>query len=180
MKGAIDAAGVPRQGGQRSSAPSRMCWGSNFPAAKPPLPELIAMARKAFDFLPQGDQDQIFYKTALDALSGAEQEVRENCRADPTRQDEAPHADRQLSQRDRDEGRTGEVRPDRVRLSGLPGAEPRLQADGARAQVRLRRTRDRHVPAGARASACPTCCCRRPWSAAASFTPSPTIPSAAR
>ena len=44
----------------------RMCWGSNFPAAKPPLPELIAMARKALDFLPQGDQDQIFYKTALD------------------------------------------------------------------------------------------------------------------
>ena len=44
---------------------SRMCWGSNFPAAKPPLPELIAMARKALDFLPQGDQDQIFYKTAL-------------------------------------------------------------------------------------------------------------------
>jgi Predicted metal-dependent hydrolase of the TIM-barrel fold len=44
---------------------SRLCWGSNFPAAKPPLPELIAMARKALSFLPQGDQDQIFYKTAL-------------------------------------------------------------------------------------------------------------------
>ena len=44
---------------------SRVCWGSNFPAAKPPLPELIAMARKALDFLPQQDQDQIFYKTAL-------------------------------------------------------------------------------------------------------------------
>ena len=44
---------------------NRVCWGSNFPAAKPPLPELIAMARKALDFLPQGDQDQIFYKTAL-------------------------------------------------------------------------------------------------------------------
>jgi predicted TIM-barrel fold metal-dependent hydrolase len=43
---------------------SRVCWGSNFPAAKPPLPELIAMARKALDFLPQGDQDWIFYKTA--------------------------------------------------------------------------------------------------------------------
>ena len=43
----------------------RMCWGSNFPAAKEPLPELIAMARKALSFLPQGDQDQIFYKTAL-------------------------------------------------------------------------------------------------------------------
>ena len=44
---------------------SRICWGSNFPAAKPPLPELIAMARKALDFLSQDDQDQIFYKTAL-------------------------------------------------------------------------------------------------------------------
>ena len=44
---------------------SRVCWGSNFPAAKPPLPELIQMARKALDFLPQRDQDQIFYKTAL-------------------------------------------------------------------------------------------------------------------
>jgi predicted TIM-barrel fold metal-dependent hydrolase len=44
---------------------SRLCWGSNFPAAKPPLPELIEMARKALSFLPQGDQDQIFYKTAL-------------------------------------------------------------------------------------------------------------------
>jgi len=44
---------------------SRVCWGSNFPAAKPPLPELIAMARKALDFLPPQDQDQIFYKTAL-------------------------------------------------------------------------------------------------------------------
>ena len=43
----------------------RIMWGSNFPAAKPPLPELIAMARKALSFLPQRDQDQIFYKTAL-------------------------------------------------------------------------------------------------------------------
>ena len=50
---------------------NRISWGSNFPAAKPPLPELIAMARKALSFLPQQDQDQIFYKTALDALSGA-------------------------------------------------------------------------------------------------------------
>ena len=44
---------------------SRMCWGSNFPAAKPPLPELIEMARKALSFVSQDDQDQIFYKTAL-------------------------------------------------------------------------------------------------------------------
>jgi predicted TIM-barrel fold metal-dependent hydrolase len=44
---------------------TRVCWGSNFPAADPPLPELIAMARKALSFLSQADQDQIFYKTAL-------------------------------------------------------------------------------------------------------------------
>ena len=44
---------------------SRVCWGSNFPAAKEPLPELIQMARKALSFLPQQDQDQIFAKTAL-------------------------------------------------------------------------------------------------------------------
>ena len=43
---------------------SRILWGSNFPAAKPPLPELIAMARKALSFLPQQDQDWIFFKTA--------------------------------------------------------------------------------------------------------------------
>jgi L-fuconolactonase len=43
---------------------SRILWGSNFPAADPPLPELIAMARKALSFLPQGDQDWIFFKTA--------------------------------------------------------------------------------------------------------------------
>jgi predicted TIM-barrel fold metal-dependent hydrolase len=43
----------------------RIAWGSNFPAAKQPLPELIAMARKALSFLPERDQDQIFCKTAL-------------------------------------------------------------------------------------------------------------------
>jgi predicted TIM-barrel fold metal-dependent hydrolase len=43
----------------------RILWGSNFPAAKPPLPDLIAMARNALSFLPQRDQDQIFGKTAL-------------------------------------------------------------------------------------------------------------------
>jgi predicted TIM-barrel fold metal-dependent hydrolase len=44
---------------------NRVCWGSNFPAASPPLLELIAMARKALSFVPQADQDWIFYKTAL-------------------------------------------------------------------------------------------------------------------
>ncbi|HTS40226.1 MAG TPA: amidohydrolase family protein [Xanthobacteraceae bacterium] len=43
---------------------NRILWGSNFPAAKPPLPELIAMARNALAFLSQSDQDWIFYKTA--------------------------------------------------------------------------------------------------------------------
>lgn len=43
---------------------NRIMWGSNFPAADPPLPELVAMARKALSFLPQGDQDWIFAKTA--------------------------------------------------------------------------------------------------------------------
>jgi predicted TIM-barrel fold metal-dependent hydrolase len=50
----------------REFGANRVCWGSNFPAADPPLPELIAMARKALSFLSQADQDQIFYKTALD------------------------------------------------------------------------------------------------------------------
>jgi predicted TIM-barrel fold metal-dependent hydrolase len=49
----------------REFGPERMMWGSNFPAADPPLPELIEMARKALSFLSPQDQDQIFYKTAL-------------------------------------------------------------------------------------------------------------------
>ena len=43
---------------------NRIIWGSNFPAAPQPLPELIAMARNALSFLPQQDQDWIFFKTA--------------------------------------------------------------------------------------------------------------------
>jgi L-fuconolactonase len=43
---------------------SRILWGSNFPAAPESLPELIAMARNALSFLPQQDQDWIFFKTA--------------------------------------------------------------------------------------------------------------------
>lgn len=49
---------------------SRIMWGSNFPAAKPPLPELIAMASNALSFLPQQDQDWIFFKTALELYPG--------------------------------------------------------------------------------------------------------------
>jgi predicted TIM-barrel fold metal-dependent hydrolase len=48
----------------REFGAQRMLWGSNFPAADPPLPELIAMARNALSFLPQSDQDWIFCKTA--------------------------------------------------------------------------------------------------------------------
>jgi L-fuconolactonase len=44
---------------------SRIVWGSNFPAADPPLPDLIAMSRKALSFLPPADQDRIFAKNAL-------------------------------------------------------------------------------------------------------------------
>jgi predicted TIM-barrel fold metal-dependent hydrolase len=43
---------------------NRIMWGSNFPAAKPPLAELIALARNTLAFLPQPDQDWIFFKTA--------------------------------------------------------------------------------------------------------------------
>jgi L-fuconolactonase len=43
---------------------NRILWGSNFPAAPEELPELIAMARNALSFLPQQDQDWIFFKTA--------------------------------------------------------------------------------------------------------------------
>jgi predicted TIM-barrel fold metal-dependent hydrolase len=43
---------------------SRILWGSNFPAAPQELPELIAMARNALSFLPQQDQDWIFFRTA--------------------------------------------------------------------------------------------------------------------
>jgi L-fuconolactonase len=43
---------------------SRMLWGSNFPAAPQDLPELVAMARNALSFLPQQDQDWIFFRTA--------------------------------------------------------------------------------------------------------------------
>ena len=48
----------------REFGANRMIWGSNFPAAPQPLPELIAMARNALSFLPQQDQDWIFFKTA--------------------------------------------------------------------------------------------------------------------
>jgi L-fuconolactonase len=44
---------------------NRVAWGSNFPAARQKLPELIALARESLGFLPQQDRDWIFEKTAL-------------------------------------------------------------------------------------------------------------------
>ena len=46
---------------------------------------------------------------------------------------------------------------------------------GARQGVRLRRARDRHLSAGEELRHALLSCCRPPWSAAASTTPSPTI-----
>jgi len=44
---------------------NRIAWGSNFPAARQKLPELVALARESLGFLPQPDRDWIFEKTAL-------------------------------------------------------------------------------------------------------------------
>jgi L-fuconolactonase len=44
---------------------NRIAWGSNFPAAKQKLPELVALGRDSLAFLPQADRDWIFEKTAL-------------------------------------------------------------------------------------------------------------------
>jgi predicted TIM-barrel fold metal-dependent hydrolase len=43
----------------------RIAWGSNFPAARQTLPELVALARDSLGFLSQQDRDWIFEKTAL-------------------------------------------------------------------------------------------------------------------
>jgi len=44
---------------------NRIAWGSNYPAAKQKLPELVALARESLASLPQTDRDWIFSKTAL-------------------------------------------------------------------------------------------------------------------
>ncbi len=44
---------------------NRIAWGSNFPAARQPLAELVALGRDTLAFLPQADRDWIFEKTAL-------------------------------------------------------------------------------------------------------------------
>src|SRR5690242_381165 len=43
----------------------RIAWGSNFPAAKQSLPELVALAQESLGFLPPQDRAWIFEKTAL-------------------------------------------------------------------------------------------------------------------
>jgi predicted TIM-barrel fold metal-dependent hydrolase len=43
----------------------RIAWGSNYPAARQTLPELVALARESLGFLPPQDRDWIFEKTAL-------------------------------------------------------------------------------------------------------------------
>lgn len=43
----------------------RMAWGSNYPASKGSLPELLALARDGVSALPQADQDWILGGTAL-------------------------------------------------------------------------------------------------------------------
>jgi predicted TIM-barrel fold metal-dependent hydrolase len=43
----------------------RIAWGSNFPAAKQRLPELVALSRDSLGFLSPQDRDWIFEKTAL-------------------------------------------------------------------------------------------------------------------
>jgi len=43
----------------------RIAWGSNFPAARQKLPELVALGRDSLAFLPPQDRDWIFEKTAL-------------------------------------------------------------------------------------------------------------------
>ena len=51
----------------------RIAWGSNFPATDVPLTDLVKLGRTALSFLPQQDQDWIFYKTGQSlypALSG--------------------------------------------------------------------------------------------------------------
>jgi L-fuconolactonase len=44
---------------------NRIAWGSNYPAAKQPLADLVALGRDTLAFLPQVDRDWIFEKTAL-------------------------------------------------------------------------------------------------------------------
>ena len=62
-EGQSHAGDVPRQSGQGIRRQPHDL-GLELPGAPQPLPELIAMARNALSFLPQQDQDWIFFKTA--------------------------------------------------------------------------------------------------------------------
>jgi predicted TIM-barrel fold metal-dependent hydrolase len=44
---------------------NRMAWGSNYPASKGSLPDLLALARQGLASLPQSDRAWILGKTAL-------------------------------------------------------------------------------------------------------------------
>lgn len=43
---------------------SRIAWGSNYPASEKSLPELVALAQDTLAFLPEGDREWIFSRTA--------------------------------------------------------------------------------------------------------------------
>jgi predicted TIM-barrel fold metal-dependent hydrolase len=43
---------------------SRIAWGSNFPASERSLPELVSLAQETLAFLPAGDREWIFSRTA--------------------------------------------------------------------------------------------------------------------
>lgn len=44
---------------------NRIAWGSNYPAVEGTLPELAALARETLAILPQQDQENILFRTAL-------------------------------------------------------------------------------------------------------------------
>ncbi len=52
---------------------NRIAWGSNFPAARQTLPELVALGNASLGFLPQQDRDWIFEKTALSLYPALQQ-----------------------------------------------------------------------------------------------------------
>lgn len=43
---------------------NRLAWGSNYPASKGSLPELVAMAKECFSALSKDEEEWLFYKTA--------------------------------------------------------------------------------------------------------------------
>lgn len=43
---------------------NRLAWGSNYPASKGTLPELVAMAKACFSTLSKEDKEWLFYETA--------------------------------------------------------------------------------------------------------------------